>query len=178
MKTIYEKIDDKSLTVDDLQSFINEAYPEAIRNRIRRRTTVDSGEPSEIKFADRVQPKKRRGSNSQKNGISKAAHRKSTRTQRRKAKAKKVQNESEVSKTSDKKIPEWYGQDGVKIVKSNNGLSTLKIDNDELCRQLGFSESIEGDRYVVLRQGDIHIKYVDNRGLKSIIDGESLIELV
>lgn len=171
MKTIYEKIDDKSLTVDDLQSFINEAYPEAIRNRIRRRTTVDSGEPPEVNIADRVQPKKKRGTNSQKNGISKVAHRKSTRTQRRKAKAKKDQSEP-------KNIPEWYGQDGVKIVKSNNGLSTLKIDNDELCRQLGFSESIEGDRYVVLRQGDIHIKYVDNCGLKSIIDGESLIELV
>lgn len=79
---------------DDNYGALNESTPEAIRDRVRRRTSEnvtdshlshDGHQPlSGPQFVDRVAPK-RKPVGQQSHGISKLAHRQSTRTQRRHA---------------------------------------------------------------------------------------------
>ncbi len=98
---IFNKIDEGIVTVDDFNKLISEATPEAVRDRVRRRTLksptknhIDSEGHQQLglpKFAARVQPKRERANNTQMTGQGKAAHRRSTRTQRRKAAAKSMQ---------------------------------------------------------------------------------------
>lgn len=99
--SVENKISSGTVTCEDFNNLINktmigETTPEAVRDRLRRRSIVNSTEshidnesghqaldtPS---LAKRVQPK-RKPSNQQNHGVSKAAHRQSTRTQRRKQK--------------------------------------------------------------------------------------------
>lgn len=99
--SIFRKIDEGIVTADDFNKLISEATPEAVRDRIRRRTLksptenhIDSKGHQQLglpKFAARVQPKRERSDNTQMTGQGKAAHRRSTRTQRRKAAAKSMQ---------------------------------------------------------------------------------------
>lgn len=93
---IFNKIDEGTVTVADFNQLISESSPEVVRDRIRRKTNhnvtdshLDSNghqQLSQPQFAKRVQPKKERNPGTQFNGQGKAAHRRSTRTQRRKAK--------------------------------------------------------------------------------------------
>lgn len=93
---IFQKIDEGTVTVDDFNKLISEASPEALRDRIRRKVkhnATDSHQDADghqklqgPQFAKRVQPKKEKNPGVQMNGQGKAAHRRSTRTQRRKAK--------------------------------------------------------------------------------------------
>lgn len=101
LKEVTSKIENKTLTCEDLnklilRTMIGETTPESIRDRVRRRSIVNATEshidnktghqalslPSEPK---RVLPK-REPSNKQSHGIAKAAHKRSTKTQRRNAK--------------------------------------------------------------------------------------------
>lgn len=77
---------------------LQEATPESVRNRIRRRTMgnkisqhhqdVDGHQKTKLPtFAARINPKRERADNTQMQGRGKQGHRKSTRTQRRKIKA-------------------------------------------------------------------------------------------
>lgn len=98
---IFSKIDEGVVTVEDFNRLISEATPEAVRDRVRRRTLkppteshIDDKGHQQLglpKFAARVQPKRERSDNTQMTGQGKAAHRRSTRTQRRKAAAKSMQ---------------------------------------------------------------------------------------
>lgn len=93
---IYKKIQEGIVTAEDFNQLISEAMPECTRDRVRRRTTknvTDSHQDSEghqkLKsptFADRVQPKREKSSNSQMKGRGKSGHRRSTRTQNRQRK--------------------------------------------------------------------------------------------
>lgn len=94
--TIYEgvlrKIDNKTITTEDLNLLISETTPESVRDRIRRRTIrnttkshIDGGGHQRLKppqFQKRITPK-RKPSNQQNHGRGKLGHRHSTRTQRR-----------------------------------------------------------------------------------------------
>lgn len=94
---IFQKIDEGTVTVDDFNKLISEASPEALRDRVRRKVkhnVTDSHQDQDghqklqgPQFAKRIQPKKEKNPGVQMNGQGKAAHRRSTRTQRRKAKA-------------------------------------------------------------------------------------------
>lgn len=95
---IFSKIAEGTVTADDFNQLISEATPEAVRDRVRRRTTINpssshidspSGHQSMTlpNFAGRVQPKREKSNQTQMTGRGKAAHKQSTRTQRRKAKA-------------------------------------------------------------------------------------------
>jgi len=89
---IYQKIDEGTVTTDDFNSLIQEATPESVRDRVRRRTSrnetdrhqdVEGHQQLELPtFADRVQPKRERADNTQMHGRGKAGHRHSARTMR------------------------------------------------------------------------------------------------
>lgn len=95
LESIIAKIDSKSITCEDINMLIKETTPESIRDRIRRRTTINpeashrdnkSGHQS-LKLPSlrgRIQPK-RKPENQQNHGRSKIAHKHSTRTQRKNA---------------------------------------------------------------------------------------------
>lgn len=90
---IFTKIEEGTVTTDDFNRLIQEATPEAIRDRIRRRTKrnatdehIDDEGHQRLElptYADRVQPKRERTDRSQNNGRGKAGHRRSARTQKR-----------------------------------------------------------------------------------------------
>lgn len=95
---IYKKIEEKTVTTEDFDRLISESMPESIRNRLRKRinpsdkvakshTDNQSGHTrlATPSLAKRVQPKRKPG-HQQNHGIAKAAHKHSTKTQRRKAK--------------------------------------------------------------------------------------------
>lgn len=94
-ESILEHIKDKTVTPDHFNALIFESMPESVRNRVRRRinaigdisknhTDNKTGHSdTELpKFAARVQPK-RKPINQQSHGTSKAAQKRSTRTQER-----------------------------------------------------------------------------------------------
>jgi len=88
---IYTKITEGKATADDFNQLIQEATPESVRDRVRRRTTVnDTDSHQDIEghqqlnlpsFGDRVQPKRKPAGHSQMNGRGRIAHRHSARTQ-------------------------------------------------------------------------------------------------
>jgi len=92
---IFQKISEGTVTADDFNSLINEATPEALRDRVRRGANIDTTRGhldddghqamSGPSFNARIKPKREKADNTQMQGGGKAAHRKSTRTQRRKA---------------------------------------------------------------------------------------------
>lgn len=94
---IFKKIEEGTVTASDFNKLISEATPEALRDRVRRRTKknetdshIDDEGHQKLKppkFADRVQPKRERADNTQMHGQGKAAHRRSARTQKRKQRA-------------------------------------------------------------------------------------------
>jgi len=91
---IIDKIENKTITCEDFNYLISETTPEAIRDRVRRRTTIktnknhldDKGHQqlSLPKFRDRIQPKREKDPGEQFNGRGKIAHKQSTQTQQRK----------------------------------------------------------------------------------------------
>lgn len=94
---ILKKIDEGTVTIDDFNKLIQEAMPESVRDRVRRRTVVNATgshidnatghqKISLPNFTKRTAPKRERSNNTQMTGAGKAGHRRSTRTQRRKAK--------------------------------------------------------------------------------------------
>lgn len=95
--SIFQKIDEGTVTVDDFNALISEAMPESSRDRMRRRTlnnVSDSHQDADghqqldlPTFGDRIQPKRERANNTQMHGRGKTGHRHSVRTQRRKSKA-------------------------------------------------------------------------------------------
>lgn len=101
LSIIEDKIATGIVTCDDFNNLISktmigETTPEAVRDRLRRRSIVNNTEShidnqtghqplNSPSLTKRVQPK-RTPTSQQHHGINKAAHRKSTRTQRRKAK--------------------------------------------------------------------------------------------
>lgn len=112
---IFQKIEEGTVTVDDFNKLISEATPEALRDRVRRRTTqnatdghIDDEGHQKLdlpKFADRVQPKREKADNTQMHGRGKIAHKKSARTQKRKA----------VHESRD--VTNWYNNyDNIKLV--------------------------------------------------------------
>jgi hypothetical protein len=95
LETVLSKIDNCTITTEDLNNLIRESTPEAIRDRLRRRS-IKNATKSHIehdgdqrlkppKLADRVSPR-RKPPNQQDHGRSEIAHRHSTLTQRRNAK--------------------------------------------------------------------------------------------
>jgi len=115
---IIEKIENGTVTIGDFDDLfleyvrknknaILEATPESARDRIRRRTNKNETDKhqdnkghqqlNQPKFAARIQPKRERANNTQMHGQGKAAHRKSTRTQRRKAKARSESKQFELT---------------------------------------------------------------------------------
>jgi hypothetical protein len=98
---IFDKIRNGTVTETDFNKLISEAMPESVRDRVRRKTNrnptsshISQAGHQKLKlpsFAKRVQPKRKKNPKSQMNGSGKAAHDKSTRTQRRHA---RTQSES------------------------------------------------------------------------------------
>ncbi len=90
---IYRKIDEGTVTAGDFNRLIQEATPESVRDRVRRRTSrnetdshqdIEGHQQLELPtFADRIQPKRERADNTQMHGRGKAGHRHSARTQHR-----------------------------------------------------------------------------------------------
>jgi hypothetical protein len=88
---IYAKITEGKATADDFNQLIQEATPESVRDRVRRRTSVnptDAHQDTEghqqlnlPNFNDRIQPKRKPAGRSQMNGRGRIAHRHSSRTQ-------------------------------------------------------------------------------------------------
>jgi|2_EtaG_2_1085320.scaffolds.fasta_scaffold00165_11 hypothetical protein len=91
---IFAKIDEGTVTVDDFNRLIQEATPESLRDRVRRRpmaqrNTVKSHQDNETGHSDleppefnkRIQPKREREGRTQMHGRGKSGHRHSTRTQ-------------------------------------------------------------------------------------------------
>ena len=99
---IFRKIDEGTVTVNDFNQLIAEATPESVRDRLRRKVKrnetdshIDDEGHQKLKlptFASRVQPKRKRANNTQMHGQGKAAHRRSTRTQKRQQQNAKQQN--------------------------------------------------------------------------------------
>lgn len=90
-KDLEDKIQEGSLTLKDLNRLIRESYPESVRNRIRRKTlnpvrkrhtdnVTGHSKLGKIDINKRVMPK-RSPDHQQDHGESKAAHKRSTRTQ-------------------------------------------------------------------------------------------------
>jgi hypothetical protein len=90
---IFQKITEGTVTANDFNLLIQEAVPEGMRERLRRRTArnvTDSHTDEEGHqpldgpvFADRIQPKREREGKTQMHGRGRTAHRASARTQRR-----------------------------------------------------------------------------------------------
>ena len=91
---IYKKITEGTVTASDFNNLIQEATPESVRDRVRRRTSrneTDSHQDNESghqslnlpTFADRVQPKRKPEGSSQMRGRGKVGHRHSARTQKK-----------------------------------------------------------------------------------------------
>jgi hypothetical protein len=89
---IYQKITEGTVTADDFNKLIQEATPESVRDRVRRRTSrneTDEHQDGETghqpltlpNFSDRVQPKRKPENSSQMHGRGKLGHRHSARTQ-------------------------------------------------------------------------------------------------
>lgn len=90
---IYQKITEGTVTIDDFNELIQEAAPESVRDRVRRRTSrneTDSHQDNETghqsltlpSFGDRIQPKRKPEGKTQMNGRGKTGHRHSARTQK------------------------------------------------------------------------------------------------
>ena len=91
--SIFEKIDEGTVTLDDFNQLIAEATPESMRDRLRRRpmvqrNTVKSHQDEKghanlkpPKFRDRVDPKREREGRTQMDGRGRQGHRHSSRTQ-------------------------------------------------------------------------------------------------
>ena len=88
---IYIKIEEGKVTAEDFNQLIQEATPESVRDRVRRRTSVNPTDTHQDmeghqqlnlpNFNDRVQPKRKPADRSQMNGRGRIAHRHSARTQ-------------------------------------------------------------------------------------------------
>lgn len=95
LKAILLKIESKIVTIDDFNELIQEATPESMRDRLRRRINVNQDtvrshqdEDGHAKMslpvmADRVQPKRKRADRTQMQHGGKMGHRHSARTQKR-----------------------------------------------------------------------------------------------
>lgn len=92
---IFKKIEERTVTVNDFDELISESTPEAIRNRLRKRINPSdkvaknhrdnqTGHANLPTLAKRVQPKRKPG-HQQSHGLSKIAHKHSTKTQQRNA---------------------------------------------------------------------------------------------
>lgn len=92
LETIVAKIDAGTVTTSDFDALIRESTPEAVRNRVRRRTKrtpterhVDIAGHQQLQlptFKDRIAPKRKPG-HQQSHGRGRLGHDHSTRTQRR-----------------------------------------------------------------------------------------------
>lgn len=137
---IVEKIADQSLTLEEFNSFIAESMGGSVVERVRRRTRVGKKNRidnptghSRVKpfdLAGRVHPKKR-PIDQMSHGATKQAHEKSTRTQRKKAKA--VHTEGKLDKLlkliDDQKITATELHD--KLAASNLSVSLMEKNVEE-----------------------------------------------
>lgn len=92
---IFTKIEEGTVTADDFNKLIQEATPESVRDRLRRRQShtqdtvrshQDENGHADLSLpvmADRVQPKRKRADRTQMQHGGKAGHRRSARTQKR-----------------------------------------------------------------------------------------------
>jgi len=90
---IYTKISEGTVTVDDFNQLIQEAMPESVRDRVRRRVKRNETDPHQDieghqqlalpTFADRIEPKRKPAGDVQMHGRGKIAHKHSARTQKR-----------------------------------------------------------------------------------------------
>ena len=95
LQSIFVKIESKTATVDDFKQLIQEATPESVRDRLRRRQShtqdtvrshQDENGHADLTLpvmADRVQPKRERADRTQMQHGGKMGHRHSARTQKR-----------------------------------------------------------------------------------------------
>jgi hypothetical protein len=90
---IYTKITEGKVTVDDFNQLIQEATPESVRDKVRRRTKSNVSDTYQDEeghqeldlpsFNKRLQPKRKPSNRTQMNGRGRIAHRHSARTQER-----------------------------------------------------------------------------------------------
>lgn len=156
---ILKKIKEGTVTVDDFNTLIQEAMPESVRDRVRRRTTVnplsshidDSGhqKTSLPNFTKRIAPKRERSANTQMSGAGKAGHRRSTRTQRRKA--RRLHEDIQTSSLHP-------------LTKSVEHVGELSKQLIEILSRLTISGTVDTDEIIAIRS---HLKDIYDGSLKS-----------